>query len=57
MCFCSKNTVKSIIDRAYSIGVPFDQLINYNEEKLKSLIYPNSNPYSGVPEPDVEYIH
>ena len=56
MCFCSKNTVKSIIDRASAVGVPFDQLINYNDEKLKSLIYPNSNPYSGVPEPDVEYI-
>ena len=55
MCFCSKNTVKSIIDRASAVGVPFDQLINYNDEKLKSLIYPNSNPYSGVPEPDVVY--
>ena len=25
--FCSKNTVKSIIDRASAVGVPFDQLI------------------------------
>ena len=57
MCFCSKNTVKSIIDRASAVGVPFDQLIKYSDEKLKSVIYPNSNPYSDVPEPDVEYIH
>ena len=56
MCFCSKNTVKSIIDRASAVGVTFDQLIKYSDEKLKSVIYPNSNPYSDVPEPDVEYI-
>ncbi len=56
ICFCSKNTVKSIIDRASAVGVPFDQLIKYSDEKLKSVIYPNSNPYSDAPEPDVEYI-
>lgn len=57
MCFCSKNTVKSIIDRASAVGAPFDKLISYNDENLKSVIYPNPNPYSGVPKPDVEYIH
>lgn len=25
MCFCSKNTVKSIIDRASAVGAPFDK--------------------------------
>lgn len=56
ICFCSKNTVKSIIDRASATGIPFKQLLQYSDEKLKLVIYPNSNHYSNIPEPDIEYI-
>lgn len=56
MCGCSKNTVKSIIDRASSIGMEFRDLVAMNNEQLRTLFYPNSNPYSGVPEPNIDEI-
>lgn len=39
ICFCSKNTVKSIIDRASATGIPFKQLLQYSDEKLKLVSY------------------
>lgn len=56
MCGCSKNTVKSIIDRASSIGMEFRDLVAMNNEQLRTLFYPNSNPYLGVPEPNIDQI-
>ncbi len=52
---CSKTTAKSIVERATKTNIPLEDLVKLSNNELKKKIYPNSNPYAYIPEPDIDY--
>ena len=52
---CSKTTAKSIAERAAKTSIPLEDLVKLSNDELKKTIYPNSNPYSYIPEPNIDY--
>ncbi len=52
---CSKTTAKSIVERAAKTNISLEDLVKLSNDELKKTIYPNSNPYFYIPEPDIDY--
>ena len=52
----SRDAVSNVIKMAKANNITYEIALNMSDEELKNLIYPNSNPYRDIPEPDLEYI-
>lgn len=52
---CSKTTAKSKVERATKTNIPIEDLVKLSNDDLKKKIYPNSNPYAYISEPDIDY--
>lgn len=52
----SRDAVSNVIKMAKANSVTYQIASTMKDDELKNLIYPNSNPYRDIPEPDMEYI-
>ena len=52
----SRDAVSNVLKMAKAQNINYDSSINMKDDELKNLIYPNSNPYRDIPEPDLEWI-
>ncbi len=52
----SRDAVSNVMKMAKANNITYSIVKDMKDDELKALIYPNSNPYRDVPEPDLEYI-
>ena len=52
----SRDAVSNVLKMAKAQNINYGSSINMKDDELKNLIYPNSNPYRDIPEPDLEWI-
>jgi transcriptional regulator with XRE-family HTH domain len=52
----SRDTVSNVLKMAKALDITYSKAIEMKDDELKNLIYPNSNPYRDIPEPDMEWI-
>ena len=56
-CECSRNTVASAIGRAKEVGLSWPLAGNLTDEKLRKLLFPDTQQVSTRKLPDYDYIH
>jgi predicted DNA-binding protein (UPF0251 family) len=49
----SHDTVSNVRKMAKALDITYSKAIEMKDDELKNLIYPNSNPYRDIPEPDM----
>ena len=52
----SRDSVSNVLKMVSVNNLDYKTIVNMPDDKLIKLIYPNSNPYRDIPEPDLEYI-
>ena len=52
----SRDAVSNVLKMAKALDITYSKAIEMKDDELKNLIYPNSNPYRDIPEPDMEWI-
>lgn len=52
----SRDAVSNVLKMARALDITYSKAIEMKDDELKNLIYPNSNPYRDIPEPDMEWI-
>ena len=52
----SRDSVSNVIKMAKANNITYEISLTMKDDVLKNYIYPNSNPYRDIPEPDMEYI-
>ena len=51
----SRDAVSNVLKMAKALDITYSKAIEMKDDELKNLIYPNSNPYRDIPEPDMHY--
>ena len=52
----SRDAVSNVMKMAKAQKLDYSKVKTMKDDELKDLIYPNSNPYRDIPEPDMEWI-
>ena len=52
----SRDAVSNVVKMAKANNITYSIAVSLSDDELKKFIYPNSNPYRDIPEPDLEYI-
>lgn len=52
----SRDSVSNVLKMVSVNNLDYKTIVNMPDDKLIKLIYPNSNPYRDIPEPNLEYI-
>ena len=52
----SRDAVSNVLKMAKAVNITYDIAKDMSDDALKDVIYPNSNPYRDIPEPDMDWI-